>query len=193
MTDVSIDEILDEIVAPRRTVTVCTRGDISERLEQLQDELAQARAADPDSLSNPAAAQKAAEIEALALEAVQHERAFVLEAIGNRPWADLIAQHPPTKAQRADGLDHDPSTFPVAAVAASSVSPKMTAEQAGRLADRLSVGQWLKLWTACLEVNIGPGDLPKFVTAIATARAIEPSSTTAAPEGSPDPSSSAGS
>ncbi|HRE02430.1 MAG TPA: hypothetical protein PLV68_14090, partial [Ilumatobacteraceae bacterium] len=94
--------------------------------------------------------------------------------------------HPPTKEQRQMlHLDHNPETFPAAAVAASAVDPVLTVDQAFRLQALLDQHQWDQVWHACLDANRG-GATPKSVVAGAMARAREqlglPPTTTESPD-----------
>lgn len=92
-----------------------------------------------------------AEIEASTIE-------FRFRAIGHHAWADLLREHPPTKAQReADrNIDHNPETFPFEAMAASCVDPVMTVDDVRRLeaSALIDVGAWVQLWTACINANV---------------------------------------
>lgn len=130
-----------------------------------------------------------AEIEASTVE-------FRFAGIGHRAWADLLKAHPPTRDQKRDmpQLDHNPETFPHAALAASSVDPVMTVEQVHALESKpvMDVKAWTLLWTACLEANVG-SSAPKSLAAgliLRQSGASAPRRTTTEP---PAPSSSAGS
>lgn len=98
-----------------------------------------------------------------------HQVTFVLQSIGAKPWADLVASHPPRKEQvkqwRDNGqmiLDHDPDTLRPAAVAACLVEP-FTVDQAGaeRLATSVNQTEWLQLVGACFEANGSVRSVPK--------------------------------
>jgi hypothetical protein len=116
---------------------------------------------------------------------------FTFRAIGRKAWADLVAKHPPTKAQlKVDPqADVDPESFPVAAIAASCVEPALTLEQAQRIESAVTDVQWRVLYGACLTVNVGTSDLPKSVLAGLILQTSERSVTTAASEESPAASS----
>lgn len=95
-------------------------------------------------------------------------RRFVFESIGKRAWRDLLAEHPPTKEQRASlgmALDHNPDTFPPAAMAATCVEPGMTAEQAQWFYDEFPIGVVERVWNAVLLANVIGGDEKKVVSA----------------------------
>lgn len=180
----SIEDILGEITPRETTVPVRTRGDLDARIEQVEEQLKGLRS---DSLADPA--REALEAELADLVDQSPTRVFTIRSIGQRAWRDLLATHPPSEEQRRQFYDHDPDTFPYAAVAASVSDPVMTAEQAVELADRISLGQWVKLWNAVLAVNVGGETIPKSVTASGGPLRSGPSSTTAPSEESLDQSS----
>jgi hypothetical protein len=171
-------------------VRVCLRNDLVDRLAQLDVELRRAREEDEKHNRKPAAPGIAEEIQRVEAEAREHEVEFVFTEIGRRAWSDLLAQYPPDDEQRAQGLDHDPATFPPAAMAASCTSPAgTTLERMTKVFDDWGVGQVTALWRACLAANVGVTQVPKSLAASAVLRASSASSTTADPEGSPEASS----
>lgn len=87
-------------------------------------------------------------------------------------------------------LDHNPDTFPIAAIAASAAEPAMTEDEVRRLEQALNNSQFDALWAHCLEANIGGLQAPKSVAAGTILRANAASASTAAREGSLDQSSS---
>lgn len=175
----SIDEVFAEAESPRASTKVCFRRDLVERHEDLEADLQAAQTQDAMENRLPAAPAIAQAIVDLEAEMQAAQREFVFEAVGKRRWSDLLAEHPPRAEDR--GLDHNPVTFPSAALAASCVQPVMTVDEAGRLEDLLTIAQWLKLWNACLKANVGGGgDTPKSLLATAVLQASGASSTTAA-------------
>jgi hypothetical protein len=108
----------------------------------------------------PAIAEQIAELEE---EMARYERSFKFRSIGYQPWQDLLAKHPPTKQQKAADarVDHNPETFPIAAMAASCVEPTLTVDQAQRLVALLTTSQFTHLWTKCLDANVGGLNVPK--------------------------------
>ena len=118
---------------------------------------------------------------------------FRFAAIGRRAWADLVAEHAPTRDDiKADPRSEvNPRTFPTAAVAASCVDPGMTLDDATRLEAALNDAQWTVLWDACLAANLGGVADPKSLIAGSVLRASEQFAITAANGESPAISSSA--
>jgi hypothetical protein len=183
-----IAEVLDKVTPAERTVDICVDGSIASRLDDTQQRWLAAVRWDGDHNAAPTAPAVAAEIEALRAEAAAATITFRVRAVGSTTWRKLIAEHPPP-LDDLEGWRWDPETFPLAAVAASTFDPAMTEDQATELADRLSDGQWAKLFAAALTVNVGD-DLPKFEPGIGVPTTSVPSSITAVPEASPTRSSS---
>lgn len=189
----SIDDILAATKPREATARILLDQGLLAEQESLNEQLAAITTA--DSLERPAEAiELARRLDDLERRIDGEKVPFTFRAIGHRRWMDLLRDHPPTKEQKATNpyLDHDPETFPAAAVAASCVEPAMTAEQAGMLEDRLSLAQWSELWAACLTANVGGDQSPKSVAAGLILRRNGGSATTAANEESPAPSSSDG-
>lgn len=165
--DTTIDEVLAEITPRTATVRVLLRQDLVEHHTRLDAALNAAVLADQHENRTPVAPTLAAELRTLEAEIDAAKRTFHFKAIGKRKWADLLAQHPPTKEQlKVHGrLDHNPATFPSAAIAATCTSPAMTLEQVAQLEDALNQTQFDLLWGTCLEANVGGGSDPKSLTA----------------------------
>lgn len=138
--------------------------------EELLDELANARRAlegaklrghkEPELL---AAAQARANA---AREAVRDNSVeVVMRSIGRARWAALLDEYPPTDAQTAQArkqsgdqnaiLEFDIDRFPPVAIAASSVQPEMTLEQAQALwaSDDWNEAECARLLQMALTVN----------------------------------------
>jgi hypothetical protein len=188
----SIEDILGQASPRREIVRLSLRGDLAALHEQLEAEL-QGLVGRSDSLAaDPRIADVAARIEDLEAEMRASEAEFTFRGIGRKAWTDLIGQHPPTDEQRkllGRGIDHNPETFPAAAIAASLVEPAATPEQVARLEEALTVGQWDRLWRAALEVNVG-ADLPgESLAASAVLRRLRQSSEQPERMASPEASS----
>lgn len=103
----------------------------------------------------------AARIAELESEMDESAVTFKLSAVGHRRWADLMREHPPKKEHR--GLDHNPETFPQAAIAAAL---GVEVEQVEALIGKPWFNEtcWYKLWQACLDLNVGQAT-PKSLAA----------------------------
>lgn len=182
----AFEDILAKAEDPAYRRVVTARVQLVE--QRLRDEHAEleARLTDlraSDTVSDPdrvAIAKRLAELEA-DMEANVYE--FRFQNIGHRAWYDLLAKHRPTSEQlRADrNLDHNPATFPYAAMAASCIAPEGgTVESFQRLdaSGMMDTAGWTELWGACIRANVQ--DLvPKSLAASILLRSVE-SSTTAA-------------
>jgi hypothetical protein len=78
-------------------------------------------------------------------------------------------------------------------VAASAVDPQMSPQQAERLADRLSDGDWMKLANAAWKVNDSSSEIPFSVAASVLYRSSGAKSKQPEPSDNPDHGSLAGS
>lgn len=146
-----------------------------------------------DVVSDPeriAVAERIVEIEEQIAASV---REFRFVSIGRKAWSDLLAQHPPTDAQRRRdrGIDYNPDTFPYVAMAAACTSPTMTVDQARKIgtSPALDVAGWSELWGACIRANVQDA-APKSLAAGLTLRTSSRSAATASPSGFPAPYSS---
>lgn len=166
---VSLDAVLAGITPKVVRAKVCLRGDLIDELEQLEAEYR--RLSQSDDLSGGPAEDVADRIAVVQSEAEQSSVEFVFHAIGQRPWADLIAEHPPSPDGKKNGEQFDPKTFPFAAVAASCVQPTgVTFAGVEKLYEKVNFGQWQALWGACLEANIGTVSVPRSAAASVTRR-----------------------
>ena len=183
----SVDDFLDDFQAPSIEARICPRADLLERHKEAERRLVESGQSS-GSLAGEAA-ELAQRVRDLEDEIDASTRTIKFRALSRRRWRTLLAEHHPLKVHKADGLDFNPETFPVAAIAACAVEPSLTQEQAERLADALPLGEFEKLWQSVLSVNLGVTDTPKSVLATAILRTNNGSSTTAAPGASPAASS----
>lgn len=121
-----------------------------------------------DTVSDPERIRVAARLAELEQTIEASVVEFRFKAIGRRAWADLLAKHPASDAQRRrdPGLDHNPETFPYVAMAASCVSPVMTVDQVRHLdaSQAVDVDSWTRLWGACVRANVQDA-VPKSMAA----------------------------
>jgi hypothetical protein len=194
----TLDEILAQAEDPAfvrvATARILLRQDFADRHVVLDAALEAAVRDDARLNRTPEAPGIARQIGDLEAETEAAKVEFKFRAIGRRAWADLMSQHPPTKEQLkvSRHWDHNPETFPSAAMAASCFVPDgMTVEAMRRLEVSLNDTQYKVLWAACLEANTGV-DVPKSPAAGAILRLSGASATTAVPGESLAASSSDG-
>ena len=160
---VDADDILAEVTARTMSTWLCTKGHLTEEIQQLERQLIAAQQHDTMSNEPDRAPEVAARIRELEEEAKRHEREFVFTGLSQKGWSDLKGQHPPTAEQRkqAPGLDRNHETFWPAAIAACLTRPAgFTAEKVAKLADALSSGDWERLVATCRAVNEGASITP---------------------------------
>jgi hypothetical protein len=171
-----IDDFLAGYQLPEDEVPICMRTDLQARFEQLQRELDAARRQPvSDTLDGDGGStrQIATQIEELRTEMQSHVRVFLLRGLHHKAWSDLLGKHKPRKEDYP--ADHNRETFPAAALAECAIKPKMSAEKAGALIDKLTLGQWNELWSTVLELNRGSGAVPFSEQASAVLRNTRPS------------------
>lgn len=192
----SLTEILAQAENPSyvrvSTARVLLRQDLVARHAELEEALAAAITRDANTNERdqaPIISQQIVDLQA-EMEAAKVE--FRFRSIGKRGWADLLAKHPPSKAQLAEWAaakqkpaDHNPATFPIAAIAASCTIPEgMDEDAVRRLEAALTDSQFTALWRAAIDANLGGVEDPKSMAAGQILRAKERFESIAAPAAS---------
>lgn len=170
-----IDEILAVAELPEDTVTLCLRGALVGRWEELEHKLSGASTV-ALSLGEPAEASSIArDMEALRAEMGLHEVPFRLRALPALGWRKLYSRLP--EPGDTDDLkasyDDRFHAWVCGVVAACCYDPAMTAEQADQLSERLSGQQWRQLSDAALNLNVERVDIPFSAAASALTRISE--------------------
>jgi hypothetical protein len=90
------------------------------------------------------------------------EFALKLRAVSAATYDQLLADHPPTKEQTADGAGYNADTFAPAIIAAVVVEPALTVEQATEIwtGDTWSRGELRDLFMACVNLCARGLDVP---------------------------------
>jgi hypothetical protein len=172
------------------TARVLLRQDLIARHLALEADLAAAIARDATTNERDRAPEIAEQIESLQGEIEAAKVEFRFRNIGRKAWADLLAAHPPEKKHKDLRTDHNPETFPIAAMAVSMSAPEGFDEDGvRRLEAALTDAQFTALWRACIDANMGGVESPKSMAAGAILRVNGRSESTAVPAASPDPSS----
>lgn len=184
-------------VVNRHTVPVLMSTDAADRCVAANERLTIARATHARALAveqgmmakpETERAQQAlddasAEVESAETEASGHLVDFVFESVSSTAWERLVTEHPATKDQAADpalqdrlgrGPTWNPSTFPIAAVAACLVEPNVeTVAEVEKLKDSIPDIVWQQLWGAVLRVNRGMNQVPPSLAASNRTRTSE--------------------
>jgi hypothetical protein len=154
-TPLSIEDILAEATPTERSVRICIRGDLRARFDELEAEL-RAAVDGGDGERSVSGAPEHAIVERLQQVRADMEaatRTFRFRSIGKR-WRTLATKHEKPDGGMGEG-------FFVEAIAESSVSPKMSVEQVGKLFDVLAQGDVDALFLCARSANLGTPDLPK--------------------------------
>lgn len=159
--EATLDELFGKAPATAEAFIV-VKQDVAERWRAAQAKVDKLR------YSNDESALRSAkeEVDALRPEVAEAERVIRFKALGNKTYEALrgMAQHQPTPKQRKDARDngigelsHNPETFPPALIAASSVAPKMSLDDATKLweSDNYSSGELALLFMTAQSVNNG--------------------------------------
>jgi hypothetical protein len=163
-----IEEILDQAELPTTSVTLCLKGGLVAEYERLEVRLADAAPMASNLAEASPKTQVAEQMAELRKRMLAHETAFRLRALPWREGSDLRAREP----DRKDGQPEDVFTdayhgWVCELLALTCDEPKMTVEQAGRLSQRLSNGQWNRLTTRAYTINYGRQDVPFSAAAFA--------------------------
>lgn len=154
-----IEEILGSIKLPERVYPLCLRADLRGEWEELNRRLRQAELDAAGSLAGGSNGDLAGQVRALEEEMAAHTVQIKLRALRRKEWSDLVAKHPPRP--NTDDRDTNAETFGVAVLAACSFDPVMNEDQAGRLVDSMTNGQWSDLSTVLSNLNNGSVEVPK--------------------------------
>jgi hypothetical protein len=166
-----IDDILEAVELPEDAVGLCLKASLVAKFHDLEGQLEMAREKSKSGslVGNPEVMALAEQVEAVREEMRQQTTLIKLRALPKRAWQTLVEKHPARDG--VDPADYNTDTFPLAALSACAIEPKISIEKAGMLIDRLSAGQWSKLWTAVMSLNVYEVDIPFSATASAVLRA----------------------
>jgi hypothetical protein len=174
-------------------VTIQLDGEIATALSRLRARHAEAQAYDKDHNVPETAPAIQEEIDQLIEEARDTEVVFVFKSIGAQPYDDLLAEpeNQPTEAQRKDGADFNPETFPAALIAAACVDPEISLEDAREMFvdPAWNPAELQRLFFGALEVNTEVADIPLSGTGTGMTRGMLRNLISAASGESPTPSS----
>lgn len=98
------------------------------------------------------------------------EYVWTMRAIGSKAYDVLVGMYPPTAEQKKEGITYDPEAFGPALIAACSIEPRLTPNEAKELweSDEWSRGEVMALFAAAVEVNSKGLDVPFTEPASAT-------------------------
>lgn len=153
-----IEDILAAARPREAEVGLCLAGDlaadaerITAEIRRLGDDYAPSSLADVD----PRSALRA-ELDKVHAAMREAEVAFRFKALAREDYSNLLAAHPPVK----EGGLFNAETFPPALIAASSIEPVMTLEQAEHLYSVINQHSRDLLWSAAWRANTGAINVP---------------------------------
>jgi hypothetical protein len=193
-----LDQWKAEATPRREVVAVCFDGRLLSDLEAAEKKRDELRGVEGKMLGNPEFEAAEARVEELRGEVEAKTHVFAFDSIGQKAWADLVSDHPPTPEEKKANADLDihPATFFPAALAATGkeigadgTETPFDLEQGEFLVAELPEPEVLRLTMACTKVNrFGGRELPLpngFAGRHPSKRTSKPRS----PSGSPAPSS----
>lgn len=150
-----IEQIIAGARRPETTVPLCMRGDLQAVWEQLDRDFDAADKAITEEVTAGGSPVLAVKI-AKQMEEVQREMQastviFTLRGMSRTSWQELVKANPPIEG--VDEGEVNEEEFVTAMIAECSTEPVMTVEQAGRLRDQITDGQWQELATAAWQLN----------------------------------------
>lgn len=151
------------------------RADLLDEIASLEAHASRAREVDKRENRDPVAPALAERIRQLEDELADSEVTFRFQGLGRRAYAKLVAEHPPTDAQKGDAeaanarAVYNNDSFPPALLAAACVEPEgTTLEDMTDVWENWSEGQVAPMWSACLTANMAAADVgPKSLIASA--------------------------
>jgi len=153
------------IVPPRTTTVLLYPGGVEQQLDDLMEQIDEARAAERSTRrmnSKSEAMRLAEEYDRVAAEAQDAIVAVVLSEVPARRYREMQEQHPPRIGNRRDEqLGFNEESFVRALVGAAIVSPEVTPEQFEEFADSVSEWNWKKLTNAAWQLANSEPNLPK--------------------------------
>lgn len=169
-----IAEILKKAKAPERTVDLCLDADLAAEHDELSRQLAEAQRASvtigakmADTGHAAEVARKIRDLEERMAGAVVTFRVRALSAYKFQEW---LAAHP---AREGKEERFNPATGLAPLLAACSVDPAMSEDEARQLVEVLGSGQTDRLFAACWEATNGDSSVPFSVAASVSLRGSE--------------------
>lgn len=159
----TLDDFLGAYRAPRKSTRVTMRADLLAEHAQLKDDYQAAMRGDMAENRLPVAPAIRDRLAQLEDEIGESEFTFTFEALPRGEYVALVGEHPPRPEDTKGGLPFNADTFSPALIAACAVEPTMSIEDADRMLGKLSPGQFDKVWTAVVAVNLGDDAAPKSV------------------------------
>lgn len=155
---VSIDDLIGRVKSPVRSVTICLNADLQAEHDELNEQLEAMRREQATTMGGSGAGVEiATRLREIESEMRSSEQVFKFRGISSHAIRAIQDRFPAREGKR-EAWDAEAGSSAV--IAACSVEPKMTEEQAVRLVDVLSHGQTDKLFTAAWIATTGTSSVP---------------------------------
>lgn len=159
---VTMQDILARTKPVLAEATICLDGELLLEHDRISTELDGMAGWESSSLSD---VDPRIEVRSRLADLEQRIRAasqtFLFRSVGDKTNSDLLAAHPSPKNDQGEPLyAFDPTTYPVALIAASAVEPVMTTQEAEQLFDVLNLDQRNQLFGAAFRANQRSVDIP---------------------------------
>lgn len=166
-----IEQIIASARRPETTVPLCMRGDLQAVWEQLDRDFDTADKEITDEVTSggsPLLAVKIAkQMSEIEREMRDSTAVFVMRGISRAQWKKIVEENPPIEGVDEEGAEVNEEGFVTAMIAQCCVDPEMTPEQAGRLRDQVTDGQWQALANAAWGLNKTMTEIPYSLAASA--------------------------
>lgn len=160
----TIAQIRAEKKPVTKKVSIQLDGQVAAQLNELRDELEEAKRRDVMS-NKPDTAPKVQRRLDEAMEASKETlETFEFQSIGRFEYDKLVSKptNRPSKEQKKEGMDFNPDTFPPELVSASCIDPEIPLEDAQAIFSDpdWNAAELQRLFFCALEVNNETGDVP---------------------------------
>lgn len=171
-----IKAIIKKTKPVQAEATICLDGTLFPVRDKIREQLDGLEDWESQSLSDvdPRTALKA-ELAVVEQKMRDASQTFTFKSIGGKASSDLLAEHPSPKDDKGeDKYAFDPATYPVALVAAASLDPAMSLEDAEALFDVLNLAQRNDLFNAAFSASSKGLSLPFLLPVSEPAGSTEP-------------------
>lgn len=153
----SIEDLIGNAKPPVRSATICMDQSMQAEHDELVEQLDQVRRANNATMGATAEGREIAERIGVIEDAMQqHLQTFRFKGLSKNALNVLYKRFP----AKDKGLIWDMESGGHALVAAAGIDPEMTEDQASRLSDAISHGQWSLLVGAAWLASTGSSAVP---------------------------------
>lgn len=173
-----IEEVLKRRQPPTKSVRLLLDQTLSDRFQQVEREAGRAKMRAENSNDRQVqidAAELARQADDLKQQIEDAYVTFTFQGISRVDYNELLEAHPPTEEHTAGGFEFDPDGFGPDLIAACSVDPEISPEQARRIWDEWTEAEVVRLFNAAYESNRVVKDVPFIAAGSGTPRSSGPS------------------